>query len=428
MFWRILFDSVVRRKKRKTLAVLAVWLGISLIVGLGVLCLDTGDKMNLELRSFGANIKVRSISSSIPVTVAGYELDSFKDANVLSENDFPKLKEIFWRNNITGIVPRLWVEGTMKGTIDGKKIPVLGLWLSRKIPVGQGEECATGASHVYKHWKLEGRWPKEDEAACLAGSELAENYKIEIGDRLEISASKNSMLFTVSGIISSGGREDSAVLASLRLVQGLAGLEGKVSEADISALTTPENQLAEKYRVEPKSLTPAEYERWYCTPYPENIAREIQETIPNSTARVIRRISETQGTVLTRIQGLVFFLGLITFVSCSLSLIGILASIVSDRRSEIALFQAIGAGRAHIGALFFTEIAFLGILGGILGGLTGSWIGRQLIQAIFSSEASPHFALILLSPLLGLMVAWLGSLWPVRRALNQDTARALHES
>ena len=56
MFLRILIESLTRRMSRKALSVLAVWIGLTLVLGLLALSLDVGDKINVELRSFGANI------------------------------------------------------------------------------------------------------------------------------------------------------------------------------------------------------------------------------------------------------------------------------------------------------------------------------------------------------------------------------------
>jgi len=71
---------------------------------------------------------------------------------------------------------------------------------------------------------------------------------------------------------------------------------------------------------------------------------------------------------------------------------------------------------------FLVEVALLGIVGGFLGGMTGSWIGQELVQAIFASKANDHLALVILSPFLGLGVASLGSLRPVLQALGEDMA------
>ena len=74
MFYRMLIESLMRRGSRKLLAALAVWIGVTLVVALLALSLDVGDKMNRELRSFGANIKLEPASAAILVRVGGHEL------------------------------------------------------------------------------------------------------------------------------------------------------------------------------------------------------------------------------------------------------------------------------------------------------------------------------------------------------------------
>lgn len=423
MFWRLLVDSMVRRKSRKVLAALAVWIGISLVVGLLTLSVDVGDKMNLELRSFGANIKVLPIASSIPVRVGNYELTPSMGPGYLEESDIPKLKRIFWRNNIMGIVPRLWANGEL----NGRDVKLLGIWFEHKIPVEGGTPFLAGARQVYKHWNVKGNWPSsETRNECLVGDELARRLNVSIGDWVEVKTSIGSAAFRISGIVSTGDKEDTAIIAPLKTIQTITGLEGKVSDVDVSALTTPENKLAEKYHRDPKSLTPAEYERWSCTPYPDSVSAEIQKTIPNSVARVIRRVSETQGVVLTRIEGLMLLLAILTLVASCLSVMGILASAVLERRPEMALLRAIGAHRGDVLLLFLAEAAVLGTIGGTLAGITGSWMGQWLVRVIFNGESNIHLAPIILSPFLGIVIAWSGSLWPVWQALSQDTAQVLH--
>ncbi len=73
----------------------------------------------------------------------------------------------------------------------------------------------------------------------------------------------------VSGILSTGGAEDDQVVAPLALAQEILGRPGAVKRVYVSALTKPEDAFA---RRDPKSLSGAIYDRWYCTPYPQAIA------------------------------------------------------------------------------------------------------------------------------------------------------------
>jgi putative ABC transport system permease protein len=426
MFFRLLANSLARRMSRKLLAAFAVWVGISLILAFLAVSIDVGDKMNRELQAFGSNIRLEPVAASVPVRVGGYDVPSTAPPAYLEERDLVTLKRIFWKNNILGVVPRLWSHGKA----GGREIPLLGVWFEKKIPVEGGEPFVTGARRVYKHWRIQGAWPSEDpargEIGCLVGDTLARKLGVRIGEKIRVAAPSGPATIAVAGIASTGGREDDAIILPLAAVQAFAGLEGKYSEAEISALTTPENKLAEKYRQDPKSLTPAEYERWFCTPYPGSVAAEIQKSVPGSAARVVRKVSETQGAILTRIEGLMFLLAMLTLVACCLSVAGVLTSAVLERRAEVALMQAIGASRESVLLLFLSEGAVLGLAGGLLAAATGSFLGQWLVRAVFGSEPELHPALVVLSPFLGLMIVLAGSIWPVWQALNQDTAAVLH--
>lgn len=401
MFYRMLIESLMRRGSRKLLAALAVWIGVTLVVALLALSLDVGDKMNRELRSFGANIKLEPASAAIPVRVGGHELAAAVQPAFLQETQLVALKSVFWVNNILDVSPRLWT----KANVQGRECALLGVTLEKRPP----------------HWQLAGAWPSNADE-CLLGADVARDVHLAAGQTVRV----GDTTLRISGVVTTGESEDAAIIASLGTVQRLAGFEGKISEAEISALTTPENKLADKYRLDPKSLTSAEYERWFCTPYPGSVAADIQKAVPGSVARVVRRVSESQGVVLTRIQGLVLLLGLLALAACTLSTMGVLSSAVLERRTEVALMRAIGAHGENILRLFLTEAGLLGLAGGALAAATGSWLGSWLVHAVFGSQAETHAALWLLSPLLGLLTALAGSALPVAHTLSQNTAEVLH--
>ena len=111
----------------------------------------------------------------------------------------------------------------------------------------------------------------------------------------------------VTGILSTGGTEDDEVVAPLAVAQEILGRPDAVKRVYVSALTKPEDAFA---RRDPKSLSGAIYDRWYCTPYPQSIAFQLAEAIPHSHAEQIRQVSQNEGAVLTRIEGLIFLITL----------------------------------------------------------------------------------------------------------------------
>jgi putative ABC transport system permease protein len=422
MLSRVLLQSLTRRASRKALSVLAIWIGLTLVLGLLALSLDVGDKINLELRSFGANIRVEPLTSSVPIEVGGHRLAPSVGQSYLDEADLSKLKAVsfFWRNNILGIVPRLRASVESRG----QTVDLVGVWFEHEVPTGK-EPLVTGARHVYRHWTVNGRWP-QSEHDCLVGEDAARKLAVSVGGTVEVTSGGRAVPLTVVGLLASGDGDEVAIVAQLSTVQAIVNAPGKITATDVSALTTPDNKLSEKYRQDPTSLTPDEYDRWYCTPYPGVVAKQIQETVAGSAARVVRRVSETQGMVFTRTKGLMVLLATLTLVVCSLSVTGILTASVLERRPEMALLHAIGARRADVLLLFLAETAILGIAGGLLAAATGPLLGKWLVGVVFGSAGQLHVAAVLLAPFLGLGIAWAGGLWPVWQAVNQDAAQVLH--
>ena len=113
----------------------------------------------------------------------------------------------------------------------------------------------------------------------------------------------------VTGILSSGGEEDDAVVVPLSLAQAFANKPGQYRKLYVSALSKPEDDFA---RRDPKTMKPDELEKWSCSPYVSSIAYSIKQVLPGSDVRVIRRVADGEGKILTRVRTLLW---LVTFAS-----------------------------------------------------------------------------------------------------------------
>ena len=69
-------------------------------------------------------------------------------------------------------------------------------------------------------------------------------------------------------------------------------------------------------------MGPELYDRWYCSPYPQSIAFNLQETIPHSHAEQIRQVAQNEGTVLSRITGLMLLVTLAALLASALGRLG----------------------------------------------------------------------------------------------------------
>src|SRR5262249_25875542 len=151
----------------------------------------------------------------------------------------------------------------------------------------------------------------------------------------------------------------------------LASTKDRVSRVYLRALTTPESAVYERLGKNPRDLPPAEFERWSCTPFPSSIAFELDRAVPGAEARVIRRVADTEGQVLTRITGLMTLVALLAAAASALTVTSALTTSVLERRSEIGILKALGAGAPRVLGLFLAEAATLGLLGGLLGAVAG---------------------------------------------------------
>src|SRR5262249_52107448 len=107
MFFRLLFESFRRQKRRKTVVLLAVALGMTIATAMIAVAAGIGDKISQELRSTGANLLITPLDDTLDVKVGGVSLKPASEGAFIAESELPKLKRIFWGNNIRGIAPYL---------------------------------------------------------------------------------------------------------------------------------------------------------------------------------------------------------------------------------------------------------------------------------------------------------------------------------
>ena len=107
MFFRLLMESFLRQRRRKTLAGIAILLGTTAVTAMLALALSIGDRIQHELAVYGGNIVVTPKADSLDVKVGGVDLKPATGGAYLKESDLDKLHGIFWANNITGVSPEI---------------------------------------------------------------------------------------------------------------------------------------------------------------------------------------------------------------------------------------------------------------------------------------------------------------------------------
>ena len=226
----------------------------------------------------------------------------------------------------------------------------------------------------------------------------------------------------VVGLLETGSDEDEEIVAPLSLVQSLAGKPGMYRRLYVSALTKPEDAFARK---DPKTMTPAEFDQWYCTPYISSIALQISEELKGTDVRVIRRVAEGEGNVLTHVRTLLWLVTFAALLAAALAVGASAAASVIERRTEIGLMKALGANSGLVGVLLAAEQLLLAFVGGGIGYAVGIVLARVLGERIFGFTPEPKLFVLLIILGLAALITLLGSAFPLRQASRYDPAPIL---
>jgi len=432
MFLRLVADSFTRRPRRKLLTMAALALGMAVATAALSVSLDVGDRLAQEFRSLGANLLVTPLADSLPLEIGGVDYRPANAGAYLPEADLGKLKTIFWRFNIMSFAPILDVPVDAVAVNNTAAEPLraigrttfIGTWHDREVPIPDGTTYETGIEKTNPWWHVEGKWFTDNSTDCVVGTGFAKRYGVKVGDVLSVAATDKSagMALTVVGVLTTGGPEDDAIVASLGRAQQLANKPGQYRRLYVSALTKPEDAFARK---DPKTMTPAEFDTWYFTPYISAIALQISEELKGTDVRVIRRVAEGEGNILTRVRTLLWLVTFAALLASALAVGASAAASVIERRTEIGLMKALGAGSGLVGVLLAAEQLLLAFVGGGIGYALGIVLARLLGERIFGFAPAPKFFVLLIILVLAALITLLGSAFPLRRASRYDPAPIL---
>ena len=400
MFWRMVRGTLFRQKSKMLMIAFTVALGVSLATAMMNVMLGVGDKVNKELKTYGANITVMHKDASILDDLYGLSGEGVSN-KFLSESEVPKIKQIFWGFAIVDFAPYLERSGE--------------------------KEVDAGIKNLKTWWEVKGEWLKDDDLeGVMIGSLIAGKNNIKIGDTINVKGTNETKKLTVRGIINSGGDDDEAIYTVLKTTQDLFGLEDKITMIEVSALTTPDNDLARKAARSPLSLTIKEMEIWYCTAYVSSICYQIQEVMTDAVAKPIRQVAESEGAILNKTTLLMLLITVLSLIASALGISNLVTASVMDRRAEIGLKKAIGASNTAVTISVLTEVMVIGIIGGAAGYFIGLGLTQIIGRSVFGSAIPPAPMVIPIVVLIIFLITLLGSFPSVKYLLKLNPTEVLH--
>lgn len=368
MFLTMVFYSMLRRKTRLFITLLAVAVGATIISGMVTVYREVPAQMSRAFRAYGANLLV---------------LPSGERTEV-SDERLKEIRESLSEYEIVGIAPFLY--DTMA---------------VNKQPVIVGGTDFEELQKVSPYWQIDGDYPQAGQKEVLLGAEFAQKLGAKKGSSVTMSAGEGKAVqnYTVSGIVRTGGKEEQLAYVPLAQLQRMTGRKGAVSLAQVSV-------VADGDRLE------------------EAVAKVAAGT-HDVTPQLVKQIAHSEGTVLGKLQALVLLVTIVVLVLTLICVTTTMMAVVTERRKEIGLKKALGADNRDVVLEFLGNGCLLGAFGGVAGTGLGYLFAQSVSLHVFGRgiEFSPMIAAF--SLVLSIVITGLASLVPVRIATSVDPAIVL---
>ena len=422
---RMIKSSITGSKVQKTMAFITILLAALLIACMLNITLKIGDQVATELRGYGSNIVVLPRGESLSIEIEGKNFTPLKSQNLLPEADIYKIKEIFWRNNIVAFAP--FLEAKVKDE-KGIEFAFEGTYFDKNIGLKDEPEFSTGVKSLYGFWGVEGAWPKDESMdEILVGEELSKAKNLKVGDKLGLIGKNGIREVKIVGILKGASDETHKLVGSLKLAGDLSGHANLYTKAEVSAMTIPENDLSLKARRNLDNLDSAEYDKWYCSAYAGSIAFQIEENLPNVSAKASLQVSDAESNIVKKIQSLMGIVSIIALVVSAIGITSLMTSEIYRRKKEIGLLKAIGASNFEIYALFASESLVVAFFAGITGAFLGYALSYVMSYIIFSHGIGIAWIVLPISVAFALLISVVGSLMPMRNVINLLPAEVLYD-
>ncbi|WP_168583575.1 ABC transporter permease [Gephyromycinifex aptenodytis] len=430
MFVRIVLSSIMRRRSRVLIAMVAVAIGATTLASLAMITIDVPRQMAREMRSYGANM----------VVLPKGDHDSFPPA-VLDE--------------IKGDLPDTILIGSVG--LEYQPITINGL------PYVAAGTSLKAAREINPYWYVDGQWPTKP-GQVLIGREIARATDVKVGDSLTLTqligespsappaepdtleakghaadghaadghaahmaapgqltneggkpiappdkklkdaapgggADMRELKVVITGVLETGGSED-----------GFVYLES----ADLAELTGKPYQLT----VAELSIAPKEESI-------EALATRLTTAHPQINAEPVTRLTHSDANVLEMLRSLMAIISLIVLALIMIGVSTTMMAVVTERRNEIGLRKALGADNRSIVGEFLGEAVVLGLVGGALGAAMGYGLAQVISLNVFHRTVAFQPLVVIATVLVSVLISTLASLFPVRRAIDIDPALVL---
>lgn len=370
MYLKMITSSLIRRRSRMLVALLAIAIGSTVLSGLLTIYYDIPRQMGTVFRSYGANLIFLPAESESKIT----------------QEQIGAIKQVIDPEKLVGFAPYIYQSAKVN-----------------EQPYMIAATDLASAKSNSPYWLIRGDWP-HNKKEVLIGHEISRNIELSVGDTFIVNTPKPNGDVTVnecavSGIVTTGGVEEEFIFMSLEDIKGIIGYD---DQFDVIECSIDGNQE-----------------------YLKSIADTVSKQVNGITPRLVKRVTESQDVVLNKLQALVWIVTIIVLFLTMICVTTTMMAVVAERRKEIGLKKALGASNSSVVKDFMGEAVMLGLIGGILGVVLGYVFADNVSISVFAREVSFPVQLAPFTVIASIIITIVSCLFPVRATVDIDPALVL---
>ena len=370
MYLKMITSSLIRRRSRMLVALLAIAIGSTVLSGLLTIYYDIPRQMGTVFRSYGANVIFLPAESESKIT----------------QEQIGTIKQVIDSEKLVGFAPYIYQSAKVN-----------------EQPYMIAATDFENAKSNSPYWLIRGDWP-HNKKEVLIGHEISRNIELSVGDTFIVNTPKPNgdvtvNECTVSGIVTTGGVEEEFIFMSLEDIKGIIGYD---DQFDVIECSIDGNQE-----------------------YLKSIADTVSKQVSGIMPRLVKRVTESQDVVLNKLQALVWIVTIIVLFLTMICVTTTMMAVVAERRKEIGLKKALGASNSSVVKDFMGEAVMLGLIGGILGVVLGYVFADNVSISVFAREVSFPVQLAPFTVIASIIITIVSCLFPVRATVDIDPALVL---